>query len=241
MRIALLTLSVLLTACSERAAQVIDGPLPEDRAISLSDSGGERLATVGADGFRMLIAPSFGHYRYYLSLRRLPAGCVPRSRQRDDGADAGRGCGPALLNVRRIDQKVGQVRAATFFIPGEEAEALVEELDARLDQWRGTNARWSDGTGVALERVRNGRVRSMDTNQPAFDAPDNPAAQLKGDLHRILLAYGPGGFAPRSSDWQVRGAEPEDDPCNQPELATPLNQGFGVGDSDCDAARRWSD
>jgi len=238
-RISLLILPVLLAACSEpgaeRIGKVIEGPLSGDRAISATDSGGEPLARVGSDGFRVVIQPSFGRYRYYLSLRRLPAGCLPRARQRDDGPDRGQDCGPGRISARRIDQNDGKVRTAEFFVPGEEVDALVGDLDARLTRWRGTDTVTFDGTRVSLERVRNRSVRSVDTNN---DEPDNPASQLRRDLHRILLAYGPTGFAPRSTDWSVRSVA-ERDSCNNPELATPLDRGFGVGDSDCDAAKRW--
>lgn len=241
MRWTLLILPVLLAACSEPSAEVIDkvidGPLSGDRAISASDAGGGQLSSVGSDGFRVLIEPSFGRYRYYLSFRQLPSGCLLRARQRRDGSDSGRVCGPGRIHVRRIDQNDGQVLTAEFFIPGEEADTLLEDLDARLTRWRGTDTLTYDGTGVSLERVRNGSVISIDTNHVG---PDNPASQLLGDLQRILLAYGPSGFAPRSGNWSVRSAEPEDDLCNHPELATPLNRGFGVGDSDCDASKRWS-
>lgn len=243
MRWALLTLPVVLAACSEPSAgpvdEVVDGPLSDHRAIPASDAGGETLPSIGADGFRVLIRPTFGRYRYYVSFRQLPAGCLPRARQRQDGSDGQRVCGPGQIIARRIDRSGGQVLTAKFLIPVEEAEALTEELDTRLDRWRGTDAGWTDGTDVALERVRNGRVVSMDSNQPAFDGPDNPAAQLIGDLQRTLLAYGPTGFAPRSSNWDVRMAAEAEDSCNDPGLATPLDRGFGIGNSDCEAAKRW--
>ncbi|MBX3594663.1 hypothetical protein [Sphingomonas sp.] len=189
------------------------------------------------DGVRVLIAPTFGRYAFYLSLLRLPTGCPPRDRRPDDSSADSRACGPSRVDVRRIDQFDKSVATSRLFLPPEESDTLFATLDTRLTRWRGSNLGGTDGTGIALERVRDGRVTSMSSNISA--GADNPAVMLSGDLHRILLAYGPDGFPPRSWDWNVRQPGDERDPCNEPALATPLERGFGLGDSDCDAAKRW--
>lgn len=240
MRAAVLILSLALWGCGDRnphRSGTIDGPLSGNHAIPERASGGETLADLGPDGVRVLIAPTFGRYAYYLSLRRLPAGCLPRDRRPDDGSADGRACGPSRVDVRRIDQFDKSVATARLFLPPEESDALFDTLDARLGRWRGSNSGGTDGTGIDLERVRDGRVTSLSSN--VYAGPEHPAALLSRDLHRILLAYGPDGFAPRSYDWNVRQPGDNRDPCNDPALATPLDRGFGLGNSDCDAAKRW--
>lgn len=207
-------------------------------AISSEASGGEKLSDLGRDGLRVLIEPSFGRYAYYATLRWTPSGCIPRARARTDGSDRARICQASRVRVRRIDAASGTVAFAQFHVPRQDSDALVEQLDIRLARWEGPNFVSTDGTGVSLERVRDGQTRSMSSNgSPQFDV-NNPAAQLRGDLLRILLAYGPAGFAPRAEDWHVD--RPGDDwgGCS-PGLAQPLDRGFGAGNSDCYAAKQW--
>ena len=241
MRVAIIILGFALYGCGDRdphRSGTVAGPLRGDYAISRQASGGETLTAFGQDGLRVLIAPSFGRYHYYLSLRQLPSGCLPRDRLPDDGSADGCSCGPARVDVRRIDQTDRRIATARFVVPPEEGELLLARLNAPLERWHGENFSTLDGTVVAIERVRAGQTMSMSSNTYATD-PANPAPQLSTDLHRILLAYGPTGFAPRSGDWHVPHDPIGEDPCNDPALATPLDRGFGVGDSDCDAAKRW--
>ena len=229
------------SGCGDRnphRSGTVEGPLRGDRAISLQASGGETLSAFGQDGLRVLIEPSFGRYSYYLSLRQLPAGCVPRARRPHDGSADARGCGPARVDVRRIDQTNASIATARFFLPPEEGDMLLERLDAQLARWNGDNSGGTDGTGIDFERVRDGRTTSMSSNSYSDD-PGNPAVALAIDLHRALLAYGPRGLAPRSWDWHVARDDESGGPCETLDLATPLDQGFGVGDSPCDAAKRW--
>lgn len=242
MRRAALLVLLMLSGCERETASgrgVTDGPLKKEFAIKPSLAGGEKLADIGAEGLRLLIQPSFGRYAYYLSFQRLPAGCVPRDRQPDDYREVKNSCGPARVHVRRTDQRDGTASRAEFYLPPEEADDFFEALDMRMARWRGSNAGGTDGTGVDLERVRGGLVKSMSSNASPSSNIDNPAAQLKPDALRVLLAYGPSGFAPRSSNWDVSGRTDESDPCNETLLAQPLDSGFGLGNSDCDASRRW--
>ncbi len=241
MRAAVLILSLALWGCGDRnphRSGTIDGPLRGDYAISRQASGGETLAALGQDGLRVQIAPSFGRYSYYVAVRQLPAGCLPRVRRPGDGSADARGCGPARVDVRRIDQTNRTIATAHFFLPPEEGEMLLERLDARLDRWTGDNSGGTDGTGIDIERVRAGRTTSMSSNSYSDD-PGNPAVPLSIELHRALLAYGPRGFAPRSWDWHVARDDELGVPCEALDLAKPLDRGFGVGDSQCDAAKRW--
>lgn len=207
-------------------------------AISSAASGGEKLTDLGRDGLRVLIEPSFGRYAYYVALRWVPSGCIPRDRAKSDGSVRARLCQASHVRVRRIDADSGKVALAEFYATRQDGDALLEQLDARLAQWKGPNFPSTDGTGVSLERVRDGQVRSMRSNSSPSYGIDNPAAQLRGDLLRILLAYGPAGFAPRAEDWHVDRPGEDWGGCS-PGLATPLNRGFGAGDSHCDAAKRW--
>ncbi len=245
MRIAALALA--LTATGSAAQQrhfdpqlegTVTAALSGRLAISSDASGGEKLSDLGRDGLRVLIEPSFGRYAYYVTLRWVPAGCIPRDRAKRDGSDGARLCHASHFRVRRIDAASGAVAAAQFHVPREDSDALVEQLDIRLAQWKGPNFASTDGTGVSIERVRDRQVRSMHSNgSPQLDI-DNPAAQLRGDLLRILLAYGPTGFAPRAENWHVDRPAEDRGGCS-PGLAHPLDRGFGAGNSDCDAAKHW--
>lgn len=244
MRSAPIALAIALAGCSSGGKDAyfrgtIDGPLAGDRAIPSGLSGGEKLSDLGAEGLRALVRPTFGRYAYYLSFQRLPPGCLPRDRLRSDGSNRSQACGTTRVRVRRTDQFDHSAATAGFFLPVEESDDLFEELDARLARWHGINFGGTDGTGVDVERVRDGRATSMSSNASPSRDRDNPAAQLRGDMLRILLAYGPAGFAPRSGSWDVRPPQDDGDPCNNPALAEPLDRGFGTGNSDCDAAARW--
>ncbi|RYD61801.1 MAG: hypothetical protein EOP58_14235 [Sphingomonadales bacterium] len=213
-------------------------PLSGRFSISSDASGGETLTDFGQDGLRVLIEPSFGRYAYYLTLRWIPSGCIPRDRAKPTGSERARMCQASHIRVRRIDAASGATALARFHVPREDGDAVLEQLDARLVRWQGPNFASTDGTSVSLERVRNGEVRSMSSNaSPQFDV-DNPAAQLRGDLLRILLAYGPAGFAPRAENWHVDPPGENWGGCSRG-LAQPLDRGFGTGNSDCDAAKRW--
>ena len=246
MRLATLALALVASgsaAQERRYDPQLEGTLPRPLsgrlAISSEASGGEKLSDLGREGLRVLIKPSFGRYAYYVTLRWLPEGCIPRDRVKRDGSDRARMCQASHVRARRIDATSGTTVLAQFHVPREDGDAVLEQLDARLARWEGPNFVSTDGTGVSLERVRDGQIRSMSSNgSPQFDV-NNPAAQLRGDLLRILLAYGPAGFAPRAEDWHVDRPGEDWGGCS-PGLAQPLDRGFGAGNSDCDAAKRWS-
>ena len=240
-------LAMALTATGSAAQQwrldpqlegTVTAALSGRLAISSEASGGEKLSDLGREGLRVLIEPSFGRYAYYVTLRWVPAGCIPRDRAKRDGSDSARLCHASHVRARRIDAATGAIALAQFHVPREDGDAVLEQLDARLAQWKGPNFASTDGTSVSLERVRDGQVRSMSSNSSPSYGIDNPAAQLRGDLLRILLAYGPAGFAPRAEDWHVDRPGEDWGAC-RPGLAAPLDRGFGTGDSDCDAAKRW--
>jgi hypothetical protein len=124
-----------------------------------------------------------------------------------------------------------QMRRFVFRIPEEEYRHAIAEFDQRARHWRGSDGPGTDGTGVAVEQYRGGRLRSMRTNSSVGYFPDNPALQLLPHVHRMLLAYGPAGAVPVSDSFTVDDGA--DDPCLAGRFNTPDPDGFGTGEDPC--------
>jgi hypothetical protein len=152
--------------------------------------------------------------------------------------------------IRRGDVRGGADQSGrwTFHIPVADYRALVEAVDGRLARWLGPNhlmhdpatgaqriVIMADGTSTALERVRDGKVRSVGNNYDDGIAPHNPAAFARAEVQRLLLLFGPAGKVPRRDDWAVSGGRPShsDDPCLTFDFAQPDPDGWGVGEDDC--------
>ena len=162
---------------------------------------------LSGEGISVTIRPSFGEIDYDLDL--APAGlALP-------------GQPTARLLVR---PKQGAPREYRFDVPWEDLTMILEAYDTRARQWRGQRSMSADGTSIAIERVAKNRITSMITNAAAGSEPNNPGAQLRTDLHGLMLAYGPTGVIPRSYDWHVYETD-EADMC----LNTALPNGFRKG------------
>lgn len=190
-------------------ATINEGPLPANvRAIYRLPP--THLRVLGGDGVSVSIRPSFGAVDYDLDL--APAGLVLPGRP------------TARLWVR---PKGGSPREYRFHVPWEDLEVTLQAFDARARRWRGQRGMSTDGTPIMVERVKEGQVTSIDTNAATNWEPANPAAQLRTDLHALVLAYGPTGSIPRSYDWHV-----DETTCSERGLNTTVPQG-AIRDAAC--------
>ena len=143
-----------------------------------------------------------------------------------------------MLRVWRDNRGNAPPRAEEhrFALPEEDFRTLMESFDANTRGWHGERSGWTDGTGIAVERVRDGVVTSMDSNSQGW-SQRNPAVRLLGDVQRLALAYGPSGTVPRSYSWHVQSRI--EYPCADIGLNTPDPDGFGIGNDLCGQALAW--
>ncbi|MDP8995113.1 MAG: hypothetical protein M3N07_09070 [Pseudomonadota bacterium] len=213
----------------EAPGKLADGPLGESAHPRL-----EPLTTVGRDGMRVSISPSFGDYRFLVDFVPQPLDCYlaagsefNQQRWEREGCHwiavrysvIGPGEGPEA-NLRRYD----------FIVPEEEFRGAVAQFNRLARRWRGGEGAVLDGTSVGIEQYRRGRLRSMATNAPLAIEPSNPAANLLLEVHRLLLAYGPSGAVPLNGSFAVGGPASS---CMARTFNAPDPDGFGAGDDPC--------
>jgi hypothetical protein len=211
--------------------RLAEGPLrdPHVRLPQLAP-----LATLGRDGMRVTIAPSFGTYSFAVDFVPQPFNCfIPPADYQFPEAERGRLC--RYVEVRysiagRAPRAI-QMRRFVFRVPEEEYRAAIEEFDERARHWRGSPGPGTDGTDVAVEQYRDGRLRSMRTNSSVDYFPNNPALQVLPYVHRMLLAYGPAGAVPVSDSFTVEDGAA--DPCLPSGFNSPDPDGFGTGEDPC--------
>ena len=197
-----------------------------------------KLAPPVQDGaIRLQIAPAFGRYDYVLDFTPRPANCLMLWRDRDfDDAEIKRRCDIIAVRVWRSasenedNQEAAESRA--FYVPEEDYRDVIQSFNSRLKSWRGRRLGMTDGTWVGLEQSHKGRIGSMTANAGEMPS-DNPLSQLTRDAHRLVLAYGPTNFFPRSYDWHSI-ADPSA-PC-WGKLAGVDPNGMGEGDDACAAS-----
>lgn len=250
-RAALAVLAMLALVSAYEPDKVTDGPL-NPNVRNLGAAGRQPPPDLGANSLRVRIAPSFSHNFFAIDFAPQPKDCLtPHGGTIDEvDRDEPRFCRDVLVTYALIARPGIKIKVATgrwtFHIPVADYRALAEGIDMRLDAWRGipivTDAKdglqWitvnSDGTGVGVERARDGKIRSVANNDLDSQAPNNPAAFAKSEVQRLLLIYGPSGKVPRDGDWNIRdrGRLPND-PCLIAEFATPDPDGYGVGKDAC--------
>lgn len=241
-RAALAGLAMLALTGAYKPDSVVDGPLDPDPAVVRDKMSLQPLAALGGNGLRVQISPTFSHYAYAIDLAPQPSGCVtPHGGTAVEvERDAPRFCRDVMVTYVRLFRTSGQggnrIERWVFHVPVADYRALAEGLDVRLDGWRGPAglALIADGTYVGIERIRDGRIRSVGNNYWDALAPNNPATFAKSELQRLLLIYGPSGKVPRDADWTVndRKGAPSD-PCAIPDFAVPDHDGYGVGGDAC--------
>lgn len=211
---------------------IIDGPLAEPIHTGLHP-----LRTLGRNGMRVSIDPSFGDYGYVVDFIPRPFDCyLAPGRHFDEERHRREGC--RMIAVRytifgRDEAPEPRIRRFSFHVPEEEYREVVADFDRLARRWRGSDGGVLDGTGVGVEQFREGRLRSIDSNAPTMFKPDNPAANMRLHVHRLLLAYGPAGAVPRNSDFAVGRREFEELPCMAQSFDEPDPDGFGAGQDAC--------
>lgn len=185
---------------------------------------------------RLQVAPSFGVYDYVLDFTPQPAGCLMMWNIRDlNEADIKRRCQIISARIwRSASENEGTpmpVESRAFYLPTGDYQDALQSFNERLKGWKGSDGLTVDGTWIGFEQVHGNRHGSMTDN--ASESPvENPLPQLVRDMQRLVLAYGPAGFFPRSYDWHSI-ADP-DNPCSVG-LAGTDPDGMGTGDDACAA------
>jgi hypothetical protein len=214
-----------------RSGRIADGPLAEKLHPRL-----EPLETLGRNGMRVSIAPSFGLHVFVVDFIPQPLGCYLPGPDLDEERYRREGCGLIAVRYTIIggaEAPEPRLRRFRFHVPEEEYRALVQDYDRLAARWSGSSGGVLDGTSVGIEQWREGRLRSMESNAPILFEPGNPAARALLDVHRLLLAYGPSGAVPRSSSFTIEPQSEADYPCMGQTFATPDPDGFGAGEDPC--------
>lgn len=215
----------------QRPDRLRERPLPQPLHPQL-----EPLASLGRNGMRVSISPSFGLYHFVVDFIPQPLDCYLPTDPFDQDRYEREGCG--MIAVRytffgRDEAPEPRVRRFNFHVPEEEYRDAVAEFDRLARRWHGGSDGVLDGTSVGVEQFRDGRLRSMETNAPIGFEPNNPAAHLLPNVHRLLLAYGPAGAVPRRSGFTVEPREQTEYPCMGQTFAEPDPDGFGAGQDPC--------
>lgn len=211
---------------------IVEGPLAAPMHPSL-----DPLRTLGRNGMRVSIAPSFGDYGFVIDFIPQPFDCyLATGRSFDEERHRREGCWMIAVRYTTFggdEAPEPRIRRFNFHVPEEEYREVVADFDRLARRWRGSDSAILDGTGVGVEQFREGRLRSIDSNVPTMIEPDNPAANMRLHAHRLLLAYGPAGAVPRNSHFTVGRREFEELPCMAQSFDEPDPDGFGAGQDAC--------
>lgn len=109
------------------------------------------------DSLRMVSMPSFGDTYFSISLRRAQAGAEGQ------------------IIFTPVRSGLGSTGSFKFKMASSAYSRLVAELDVLSAEWTGEASFWTDGTGVAYERAKNGHLTSGFGNSPNFYGKINAA------------------------------------------------------------------
>jgi hypothetical protein len=216
-----------LAACGERPGGLADGPLarPLFQGPSLPP-----LASLGRNGMRVSISPSDGDYDFLVDFVPQPLGCYLPLEPIDQARLQREGCRWVEVRYGRFGRHAlaGQIRFDQFIVPEGDYRDVVGQFELQARNWSDPHGTL-DGTAIGVELYREGRLRSLSSNDAG---PASPTATLGVAVHGLLLAYGPTGTVPRSSSFMITPVEP-DYPCMGTDFVTPDPDGFGTGDDAC--------
>lgn len=221
----------------KRTGYYVDGPLKDAYVVERAKL---KLPALTQDGaMRLQVAPSFGLHDYVLDFTPQPAGCLMMWNIRDlHEADIKRRC---QIIAARIWRSASENRGTTmpvesrvFYLPPGDYQDVLQSFNKRLEGWKGFDGLTVDGTWIGFEQVHGNRLGSMTDN--ASESPaENPLPQLARDVQRLVLAYGPAGFFPRSYEWH--SIADSENPCSGG-LAGTDPDSMGAGDDACATSLR---
>lgn len=108
------------------------------------------LPSLAPDGFRIVATPSFGDTNFAMSLRHTPLG------------------GEGIMLMTPANATSGPVQTVRLKLSPTNYNELATRLDALASSWKGESSRWTDGTGIVFERVKDNSVTSGFGNSPRF-------------------------------------------------------------------------
>ena len=202
-----------LAACTAATLPADRASPAEARDIARALGDPTSPSSLGRNGLRVGIEPSFGAYSYTVRFDVRPANCAARMAW--SAVPNGRGdraygrCRSVVARVRRLERLrdlrgdehgYGRVDTAFVAIPVEEYEAVGERIDRAFKGGRSTGFD-TDGTTIAVERMSAGRLQAYVGNASAGD--EDPAPETAAQVQRLLLAYGPRRLIPPTADWHV--------------------------------------
>lgn len=224
--------AVIYAAATFSRSALADGPLS---GPLLPRQSMPPLASLGRNGMRVSIAPFDGDYAFLVDFIPLPHDCfLPAEPAFDPARFPREGCREVEVRYGRIGQHrlAGQMHFDQFIAPEGDYRDLVARFEAMAHNWSDPHGTL-DGTPIGVEFYREGHLRSLSSNDAG---PASPTAVLGVAVHRLLLAYGPAGAVPRSSNFMIAGVEPGF-PCMGTDFVSPDPDGFGSGDDACARAR----
>jgi len=115
------------------------------------------LSDHGQDGLRIVSMPSFGDTYFSISLRRVQTGAEGQ------------------IIFTPVRSGLGLSGSLRFTMASSDYSRLTAELDRLSAEWTGEASLWTDGTGVAYERAKNGHLTSGFGNSPNFYGKINAA------------------------------------------------------------------
>lgn len=154
-------------------------------------------------GMRARFDPSFGAYRYIITFKPLPKGCVVPSIEPSVIPETIENwCRKAAVKaVRKSIDGAAPPEIREFEVPATEYYDAFGRLRYLWDNESLHELMGTDGTDVGIEIRTDRGLMSFGTNDRS--SPKSPTARINNDILRMMLAYGPDKFFPCGLDWRV--------------------------------------
>ncbi|HZV19159.1 MAG TPA: hypothetical protein VFF84_10765 [Sphingobium sp.] len=142
------------------------------------------LASLPNDSLRFVAMPSFSQDWFAIALRRTPEGAT------------------ATLVIAHL-AKESTDHSGTFEAPKHFAvaqqplERMLIQFDQQVESWSGDRSMWTDGTPIAFERKKDGRIISGRGNSPTH------YAEVAAIIRDGLAPYSP-DIAKLGPDWVAK-------------------------------------
>jgi hypothetical protein len=161
-----------------------EGPLWQSEGLLPHLAALPSLASLQPDGFRFVAHPELDGITYSVAFRLIPGRPTAK--------------GVLLIDREPYQQQPTRTRHQCV-LQAARYRSLVQTIDRRLDGFAGSNeGAGTDGTSLAFERVRNGRVTSGGGN---FVEPYRNLGDLL--LRELRLACPSAPLPPPGDDWYL--------------------------------------